>query len=109
MEFFAICCFFCLLKQGQALIDLEAIKLLFLFLKVKHIPKKHWNNTTRWDIVETMHHITFTAIKDVIHVTRCIAITCDKIMTINNQSWVNIHAYLVNVLKHIPILLNMES
>jgi hypothetical protein len=56
-----------------------------------------------------MHHIAFTAIKDVIHVTNYIVITCDKVTTINNQSWVNIHAYLVNKFKHIPILLNMES
>jgi hypothetical protein len=29
--------------------------------------------------------------------------------TINNQSWVNVHAYLVDGFKHIPILLNLET
>jgi hypothetical protein len=28
---------------------------------------------------------------------------------IKNQSWANIHAYIVNIFKHIPILLNVES
>ncbi len=56
-----------------------------------------------------MHHIAFTTIKDVVHITRYIVITYDKVTMIKNQSWANIHAYIVNIFKHIPILLNVES
>jgi hypothetical protein len=41
IQFVAI---FWLLKQGCTMIDFEAMKLLFEFLKVTHIPKKHWSN-----------------------------------------------------------------
>ncbi len=38
IQFVAI---FWLLKQGCPMTDFEAMKLLFEFLKLKHIPKKH--------------------------------------------------------------------
>jgi hypothetical protein len=38
MQFFAI---FWILKQGRPMTDFEEMKLLFEFLKVKHVPKKH--------------------------------------------------------------------
>jgi len=36
-----------LLKQGCFVTNFEAMKLLFEFLEVMHIPKKHWNNNAR--------------------------------------------------------------
>jgi hypothetical protein len=30
---------------------------LFIVLKVKHIPKKQWNDFTRWGIVEIMNEL----------------------------------------------------
>jgi len=34
---------------------------------------------------------------------------CDEVTTMDNQSWVNIHAYLVDGFKCISILLNLEK
>lgn len=50
----------------------------------------------------------FIATKKTIHATRFLAISCDDVTTIDNQSWVNIHAYPMDSLKCIPILLNLE-
>jgi len=55
-----------------------------------------------------MHNIVFTSTKVVVHVAVYFAISCNAVTMIDNQSWVNIHAYLVEGFKHIPILLNLE-
>jgi hypothetical protein len=52
--------------------------------------------------------MVFTAIKVMVHATRYLAISCDKVMMINNQSWVNIHAHLVDGFKCISILLDLK-
>jgi hypothetical protein len=41
MKFIQFVAIFWLLKQGFTMIDFEVMKLLFEFLKMKHIPKKH--------------------------------------------------------------------
>ncbi len=46
--------------------------------------------------------------KKTIHATCFLAISCDEVMTIDNQSWVNIHACFMDSLKCIPILLYLK-
>jgi hypothetical protein len=53
-----------------------------------------------------MHIIVFIAIKMDVHAARYLAINCNEVTMINNQSWVNIHVYLD--FKYIPILLHLE-
>jgi len=47
-----------------------------------------------------MHHIVLVTIKVIIYATRYLAINCDKVTTIYNQSWVSVHANLVGGFKH---------
>jgi len=47
-----------------------------------------------------MHHIVLITIKVIIYATRYLAIDCDKVTTIYNQSWVSVHANLVEGFKH---------
>jgi hypothetical protein len=54
-----------------------------------------------------MHNIISIATKMVIHATKYLVI-CNEVMMINNESWINIHTYLVEGFKCIPILLNLE-
>jgi hypothetical protein len=37
-----------------------------------------------------------------------LAINYDEVTTIDNQSWCNVHAYVVDDFKRIPLLLNLE-
>ncbi len=56
-----------------------------------------------------MHCIVVIATKAGIHVTRYLAISCNEVTTINNQAWVSPYLfYLMEGLKHMPILLNLE-
>jgi hypothetical protein len=44
---------FWLLKQCCLLIDFDAMKILFQFLKVKNAPKTHWSDDIGWEIAKT--------------------------------------------------------
>jgi hypothetical protein len=55
-----------------------------------------------------MHNIVFIATKVVIHAAMYFFIICNEMMMIDNESWINIHTYLVEGFKCIPILLNLE-
>jgi len=56
-----------------------------------------------------MHCIVVIDFKVGIHITRYLAISCNEVTTINNQAWVSPYLfYLMEGLKHMPILLNLE-
>jgi hypothetical protein len=40
----------------------EGLKELFNVLKVKHIPKKHWNDFASWGIMESMNELSFNSV-----------------------------------------------
>jgi hypothetical protein len=37
--------------------NFEGLKDLFTMLKVKHTPKRHWTNSTRWGRTESMNEL----------------------------------------------------
>jgi uncharacterized protein related to proFAR isomerase len=55
-----------------------------------------------------MHSIVLITTKVDVHVARYLVVSCDEVMMINNQSWVNFHTYLMEGFEHIPILLHLE-
>jgi hypothetical protein len=55
-----------------------------------------------------MHNIIFIAIKMVIHVAKYFVVICNEMMMIDNESWINIHTYLVEGFRCISILLNLK-
>jgi hypothetical protein len=50
----------------------------------------------------------FTTTKARVPIARRLAISCDEMTTIDTESWVNIHAYLVDGFKLILILVDLE-
>ncbi len=46
-------------------------------------------------MVQHMHDIILEATKFIIGVAQYLSITCDEVSTIDNQSWLSIHAYVV--------------
>jgi hypothetical protein len=55
-----------------------------------------------------MHGIVLEVTKFVIGTTQYLSLTCDEISTINNQSWLLIHVYVVQNWLRIPIFLSLE-
>ncbi len=96
-----------LLKQGHPTTNFEGLKGVFKFLKVENCPYKHWSNSTRKTMVEAMHNVISQATKVVVKKSPFIFVSCDEATTIDNQSWLFVHVYLIEEWKRVPILLNL--
>ncbi len=77
------------------MIDFEDFNVLFQFLKVENCLLKHWYDSKCWTIVEAMHNIVLWAIIVVVQKITYISMSCDKVTTINNQSWLSVHVYVM--------------
>ncbi len=73
----------------------EQMQYLFTFLKVPNNPLKHWSDYARWEIVESLHHVVLIAIKEAIITLNFLSIFEDEMITIDNQSWIFVHCYVV--------------
>jgi hypothetical protein len=49
----------------------------------------------KWVMVECMHKQIIKRVKEVIASSKYLALFCDEITTIENQSWISIHSYVV--------------
>jgi hypothetical protein len=59
-------------------------------------------------MVKNMHQIVIVSTKVILQKARYLAINCDEVSIINNQSWCNVHTYVVDDFKRIPLLLNLK-
>jgi hypothetical protein len=48
---------FRLLSRGQVMINFEGLGDLSNVVKVEHTPKKHWNDSLGWEIVNLMNNV----------------------------------------------------
>ncbi len=55
-----------------------------------------------------MHHIVIESIKVVGQKVSYLSISCDEVNTIHNQFWCNVHVYVVDGFKMMPLSLNLE-
>jgi hypothetical protein len=83
--------------------DYEDFKPLFSFLKSKKNPKKHWNDTILWEIGNHVHNHVLATNKFVIEVARFVALICDELTTLDNQSWIFVHGCCVEDSCEIPM------
>ncbi len=60
-------------------------------------------------MVECMHKIVFTNTRMAIQKVRLISIFVDEVTTMDFQSWLSVHVYLVDGWKPNPILLTLEQ
>jgi hypothetical protein len=55
-----------------------------------------------------MHGIVLEVTKFAIEIAQYLSLTCDEVSTINNQSWLLIHVYVVQNWLRIPIFFSLE-
>jgi hypothetical protein len=77
------------------MLEYEAQKDLFNFLNLEKIPKMHWTNNFNRVMAQHMHGIILEATQFAIGATQYLSLICDEVSTIDNQSWLSIHAYVV--------------
>jgi hypothetical protein len=67
------------------------MKELFMLLKVKNNPIKHWLDTNGWGIAKATHDVVIFKTKSIIAIVDCFVINAKNVTTINNQQWINVH------------------
>jgi hypothetical protein len=90
------------------MLEYESLKELFTFLKMPNLSKKHWGDNSGWLIAEYLYKQVMVKSRDVLSAAKYLAITCDEVTTLDNQSWISIHAYCVQDFYRQPILVSLE-
>ncbi len=68
-------------------------------------PKNHWSDYASWVMAECLHKQVIKKMKEVVACSKYLAFSCDEVSTIDNQSWISIHYYVVQDWCHLPILI----
>lgn len=71
------------------------------------MPKKHWCDKSGWEIADAICAIIEKKMKDCLRVVSFISVTIDEVATVDNQSWLCCHAYIVQKWRRVPILLGL--
>jgi hypothetical protein len=75
--------------------NFEHMKGLFDFLKVHHMPKKHWIDSIGWGMAIAMDNVILKQTMLLFQQARFISINCDKVSILDNYSWIYVHVYIV--------------
>jgi len=75
---------------------------------VHNNPSKHWSDYSSWEIVESLCNHVLIVIKEEILSSPFFSIFANEVITIDNQSWISIHYYVVASFMRVPILLTFE-
>jgi hypothetical protein len=59
-------------------------------------------------MAEIMHNIVKAATADAVKAANFISISCDEVTSVDNKSWLSLHAYIIKEWSQIPILLSLE-
>jgi len=63
--------------------NFESLKELFIVFKIKHTPKKHWMDSVRWGVVESMNELLLESTQNVIVVANFIYVSDNKVIAID--------------------------
>jgi hypothetical protein len=104
MQFITI---FHLLKQSWIMTNFKGCKGPFNFRKMLNNLGKHWINIIGWSMVEAMHDFVLWFICLVGQKAQFIFVSCDEMTTVDNQSWILTHVYVVEGWKRLLSFLTM--
>jgi len=99
---------FQVLSNGRPLCDYEREQYLLRHLKVKNLPKKHWCESSRWEMSEHLHASVLSALKAMVQSAYIILISVDKITVVDNTSWLGVHIYAMDSWEKVPHLLHLS-
>jgi hypothetical protein len=54
-----------------------------------------WSSNIGWDMATYMHEVVVNKTQILVHITQFVSLFCDEVTTCDQQSWVSIHAYVV--------------
>jgi hypothetical protein len=99
---------FHLLSFGRPMLEYEHMRGLLEQLGCPKLPIKHWSNTSGWEMAESLYSVVQNRTKVVVSGTKYLSLSCDEVITVDNQSWISIHAYVLVDWERVPLLLSLE-
>jgi hypothetical protein len=91
------------------MIGYESMKFLMEHLGLPKMPLKHWSDSSRWEIAESINNVISAKTKSVVRSASFIALSCDEVTALDYQSWIPIHAYVIKDWEQVPVLLRLEQ
>jgi len=79
-------------------------------LEDKNVARKHWFETSGWEIVEHLHNCMLSALKIVVQNARFVSISVDEVTAVDNTFWIGMHVYIFSTdsWEQIPYLLHLS-
>jgi hypothetical protein len=99
---------FSVLQHGRPMCDYSSSRFLLKHLKVKHLPTKHWCESSSWEMAHYMHLSILVAITKALQAARVISITANEVTGIDNTQWLSVHVYVVQNFVRVPLLLHLS-
>jgi hypothetical protein len=100
---------FHLLELCGPISNFENMHGLLSFWKVENNLKNHWTYTSGWGMVGCMNNVVLATTKMAIQTIKFINVSCNEVTSIDNQSWIFIHVFVVKDFKRTPIFVNLEG
>jgi len=84
------------LSHGRPMLECESLYELFRSLAVPNNPSMPWYDNVGWVLAKFMYMQVQDTIVKAIQSTIVITCSCDEVTTIDNDSWICVHAYMVD-------------
>jgi hypothetical protein len=89
------------------MLEYESLKPLFEFLVMPKNNKKHWSGIGM-TIVEFLHQVVMRATRVGVQTPHYIVLSYDEVSTVDNQSWLFVHYYVVQNWVRIFIIISLD-
>jgi hypothetical protein len=100
---------FHLLSVGWPMSQYESLEDLFSFLDVPNLSHMHWIDSFGWIMAEFMFDVVKAEIKAEVSIAPYVALKCDETTTVDNGSWMSIHAYTCQNWVRVPFFIGLEK
>jgi len=90
------------------MLEYEQRESLYAFLGVPNLPRMHWSDNSTWTMADSMYKQVKDMIKQKVSAAHFLTITCDEVITVDNGSWICIHAYTVENFVRILHLISIQ-
>ena len=97
-----------LLIRGRPITDYEQMYVLYETLKLKNNPHHHWSDCSGWEMAEAIERVVLKKTKEVMQGATFFSLSCDEVTSVDCQSWISVHGYIVRDWKRIHVLLTLE-
>jgi hypothetical protein len=64
-------------------------------MNVKNLPKKHWCETSGWEMSEYIEGVVLHALKTLLKGSRILSLSADEVIAIDMTCWISVHVHIM--------------